>query len=147
MAIISNPSKSVTIESFIECSDMVRISYNNLSLREIIKDGDNTIEFSIFNILDDYIDEFKEQAKAVELSDDAYLKYYQAPKLLAYDLYKNTELDFIILRLNGIYDDKDFDMRTVYLLESSVMKSLCSQLYNAEKNLMNTYNDKHNEEG
>lgn len=147
MAIISNPSKAVTIEEFIECSDLVRISYNNLSLIQTISDDDTNIELVMFNVLDDYIEEFKERAKLVELSDEAHLKYYQAPKLLSYDLYRNTELDFIILRLNGIYDDKDFDMKKVYLLESTDMKDLCSQLYNAEKSFINSYNDEHNEEG
>lgn len=147
MAIISNPSKSVTIESFIDCAEIVRISYSSLALKETINDDDTNIEFVVFNVLDDYIDEFKERAKLVELSEDAYLKYYQAPKILAYDLYKNTELDFIILRLNGIYDDRDFDMKNVYLLESSDMKELCSQLYNSEKKFINSYNDEHNEEG
>lgn len=147
MAIISNPAKAVTIESFIDCAEIVRISYSSLALKETISDDDTNIEFVVFSVLDDYIDEFKECAKLVELSEDAYLKYYQAPKILAYDLYKNTELDFIILRLNGIYDDKDFDMKTVYLLESSDMKELCSQLYNSEKKFINSYNDEHNEEG
>lgn len=144
MAITSNPAKTTTVEEFINCEELIKISYSNLSLR-IPVDGD--IDMVLYNVLDDYIEEFKERAVLVELSDEEYIKYCQAPKLIAYDFYKNTELDFIILRLNGIYDDKDLDMKNIYLLSKDDMKELTSQLYNAEKKFIQSYNDKHSEEG
>ncbi len=38
------------------------------------------------------------------------MKYKYRPKLLSYDIYDNAELYYIILRLNDLYNVKDFNL-------------------------------------
>lgn len=140
---ISIPKRTATVEEFIDLSDSVSISYNKLSLQNLLKDSE--ISIVIFNVLDDYIDEIMEQTVQYELTSEEYIKYYQSPKLLSDRLYGTTELDFIIMRINGIYDPKDFIMRKIRLLKKSTMTTLLSQIYNANKKFIDEYNERNNE--
>ena len=60
------------------------------------------------------------------------LKYSYNPGLLAYDIYGSSELEFVILKLNGIIDPKDFDFPTIKLIEVDTMSEVLSNIYNAE---------------
>lgn len=138
MATTVSLGKQSTVDDFVNGGDSVSMTYSNLSLNEMM--GDDAIEFPIFNVYDDYIEELQDAAVTVELTKDEWLKYYQAPKLLANDKYKNSELDFIIMRLNGIYDPKDFTFSTIKMLPVSVMNTYLSKIYNGNKKFIQTYN-------
>ena len=62
-----------------------------------------------YNLINDYLPLIKEKAVTVVLDDDEYNKYLYKPKLLAYDVYKNTELYYVILLLNNVCSIKEFD--------------------------------------
>ena len=138
MATTARLGKKSTIDDFVSGGDAVLIKYSSLSLNEMM--GDNSIEFPIFNVYDDYIEELKSISSVVELSKDEWMKYYQAPKLLADYLYKNSELDFIIMRLNGIYDPKDFTSKTIRLVNAKELNTFLSKVYNSNKQFIQTYN-------
>ena len=138
MATTASLGKKSTIDDFVSGGDAVLIKYSSLSLNEMM--GDNSIEFPIFNVYDDYIEELKSISSVVELSKDEWMKYYQAPKLLADYLYKNSELDFIIMRLNGIYDPKDFTSKTIRLVNAKELNTFLSKVYNSNKQFIQTYN-------
>jgi len=139
MATTGNLGKLATIDDFISSSDSIKMKYSELSLNDMFG-PDKNIEFPIFNVYDDYIDELKSLAKTVELTDEEYNRYYQAPKLLANDKYKNSELDFIIMRLNGIYDPKDFTLRTLLLLKPSDLNLCLSKMLISNRSFIETYN-------
>ena len=61
-----------------------------------------------------------------------YKKYKYAPDLLAYDVYGTVQLDFVILKINGLIDPNDFDMKTVKLPYRSQLKAFLSAVYNKE---------------
>ena len=127
-----DPSKSVTIEEFISFKNDDIISYNNISFRE--------------NILDDYISELMELVVEVELSEKERRKYIYKPKVLAKDIYENSELDFLILRINGICNMKEFDLnnRKVKLIKTADLDSFLTSIYNANKNDIDIYNSTYN---
>lgn len=125
------------IDDFVDGGDGILMKYSSLSLNDMFDD----IEFPSFNVYDNYIDELKSLCKTVTLTKEEYMKYYQAPKLLAQDVYKNHELDFIIMRLNGIYDPKDFTMQTIQLPQARILSEALSKIYYSNRKLIDTYNE------
>ena len=51
---------------------------------------------------------------------------------MAYDIYGSSELEFVILKINGIIDPKDFDFPTIKLIPIDTMNEVLSNIYNAE---------------
>lgn len=134
----NNPKDTYTIQEFIVAGENITISYDKLSFKE--KFGD--IEYPMFNVLNDYIYEMKLLAKEVTFTDTEFLRYKYRPKLLANDVYKNSELDFIILVLNNMCNVKEFDNQKIKLFNISDMTDFVQSLYNAEKENIEIYNSK-----
>lgn len=134
------PKDTYTIEEFVEIGDAVTLSYNNLSYLETLSSG--TIDAPIFNVIDDYLPELKNLSVTVNFSDAEYAKYIYKPKLLAQDIYNNTELYFIILAINGICDVKDFDKKKFKLIKPTDLNEVITYIYNANMELINLYNNR-----
>ena len=100
----ADSTKTYTVDDFIKCSNN-SLCYDAISLYD--KDGD-TLSIS-YNLINDYLPLIKEKAVTVVLDDNEYNKYLYKPKLLAYDVYKNTELYYVILLLNNVCSVKEFD--------------------------------------
>ena len=143
---MANPKDTYTIEQFIEAGTGNPITYDKLSLIEY----HNDIKFPVFNVIHDYMEEMKLATVTVTLNDKEYIKYVYKPKLLAYDIYGNPELYFIILALNNMCNIKDFDLKRIKLLKTEVLEEVITFIYNAEKKTIETYNsaieEKQNEE-
>ena len=133
LGINNYPEKTATVEDFIEAGQADDITYYNFSILEKYKDGDITIEYVMSNILYDYMDEIMEKAIELELTDDDYVKYRYKPKLLAYDVYKTTEVYFVIMAINGICSIKDFNKKKLKMLYTGDLINLLNQIYNAEQ--------------
>lgn len=133
-----SPKDTYTIEEFIQSGPGVTLSYNNLSFLETLSTGN--IDMPVLNVTSDYLEELKNIAVTVTLSDIEYNKYIYKPKLLALDVYKNSELYFLILMINGICDVKDFDKKKFKMIKPSDMKDVMSYIYNANMNNINLYN-------
>ena len=132
----TDPGKTSTIEEFIAFKNDDSISYNNLSFR----DKYDNIIYPIKNVIDDYIDELMELTIEVTMSDIEYLKYRYRPKLLAGYLYDNPELDFLIMRINGICNMKEFDSKTIKLVKEDDLSDFLTSVYNANKSDIDIYN-------
>lgn len=133
---ITNPEKSYTVEQFITFKDDDTASYNNLSFR----DKYDNIIYPIKNIIDDYIDELNELLVDVVMSESEFLKYRYRPKLLAFDIYGNAELDFLILAMNGICNMKEFDSKNIKLIKNKDLDSFITSIFNANKDDLDIYN-------
>ena len=133
---VKDPAKTSTIEEFISFKNDTEISYNNFSFR----DKYDNIEYSIKNIIDDYIDELMELTIDVNMSENEYLKYRYKPKLLAEYVYGNPELDFIILRINGVCNMKEFDMKNIKLVKDDDLDEFLTAIFNANKEDIDIYN-------
>lgn len=122
-----------TIEDFINSNTGSKaITYHNFSILDQKEIDGDTVQFIDSNILDDYLDELNRLSVSIILSDKELLKYSYNPGLLAYDIYGSSELEFVILKLNGIIDPKDFDFPTIKLIEVDTMSEVLSNIYNAE---------------
>lgn len=127
-----------TVEEFIDSNDGSRsITYHNFSILEQKEIDGETFQFIDLNIIDDYIEELRQIAIPIQLTDKELLKYSYNPGLLAYDIYGSTELEFVILKLNGIIDPKDFDFPTIKLIEPDILEETLSNIYNAETTYIN----------
>ena len=133
---ITNPEKSYTVEQFITFKDDDTASYNNLSFR----DKYDNIIYPIKNIIDDYIDELNELLVDVVMSESEFLKYRYRPKLLAFDIYGNAELDFLILAMNGMCNMKEFDSKNIKLIKNKDLDSFITSIFNANKDDLDIYN-------
>lgn len=134
MASYDKPELSYSINGFINSNNGDdEVTYHNFSLLTQETINDNTVQFAYANIIDDYIEELRENCVDVELSEQDKIKYFYAPDILSYDLYGTISLDFIIMKLNGIIDPKDFDLTTLKLIPNKeIMSELLSKIYSAE---------------
>ena len=131
-----------SIQQFISNKPTIGTDYQNMSLVE----ERGNIQFPVVNLItDDYFDEFKKASVRVELTEDEILKYKYRPKLLSYDIYDNTELYYIILRLNDLYNVKDFNLgkKYLYLIPKAKLKEYLSDVYTQENSNAKTFNDNH----
>lgn len=133
---MANPKDTYTIEQFIEAGTGNPITYSKLSMIEYY----NEIKFPIFNVIQDYMEEMKLATVTVTLNDKEHIKYMYKPKLLAYDIYGNPELYFIILALNNMCSVKDFDIKKIKLLKTEILNEFITYIYNAEKKAIEIYN-------
>lgn len=126
-----DPSKTYTLSDFIEYGKQDDLTYKNFSILM----SANSITFAEQCITDYYMDDLRSIAYTVtKFTEDEKTRYKYRPDLLAYDIYGTTQLDFIILLCNGIIDPKEFDFKRGYikLLTRTRLKSLLSDIYNAE---------------
>lgn len=128
---ILDPDKTSTVEEFINAGISDEMTYNNFSILFRSSQQDNII-LSANNIIYDYMDEIKPYIVNVSLSEEEYIKYRYKPKLFAYDIYGSTELFFVVMAVNGIYDIKDFNRRNIKALYKKQLFELLNQIYNAE---------------
>ena len=131
-------TKYMNLNEFISLSEKTPISYNNTSFIEPF----GNVNFTIHNVIMDYIEELRELSYSVSFTEKEYRKYKYKPKLLANDIYGNGEYYFIILAINNLADVKYFDQKTVLLLKREDMVDCISKIYNTEKNNIDIYNKK-----
>ena len=126
------------LDDFVAYGKTLTISYQNLSLTEIFND----IKFPMFNIIQDYIEELKDEAITITFTDKEYYKYKYKPRLLSAYLYGSTEYLPIILQLNDIASEKEFTKKSIKLIPADTMKSLLEKIYIAEQNYLTSYNSR-----
>ena len=127
----------VSIEDFINSKQEVYMSYDFMTLYDKIENG----IFASYNVLNDYLDDIKNLAVEVTLTDEMFRKYEYKPKLLCYDIYGYKELYFIILVINEMISVKDFRKKKIKMLYVEDMNNLITHLIKAEKDLKDRNND------
>lgn len=128
----NNPATTYTLEEFVDMQSQDELTYANFS----IINYDPTVQFAQDCVLDYYLAELKALCLKVNgFTTEQISKYKYCPDLLAYDVYGSVQLDFVVLKCNGIIDPKEFDFKRGYLLlpKSTVLKEFLSMVYNAEK--------------
>lgn len=139
MALMSSkPSETLSLDDFVSSKPSSQLSYYYLSLLE--KDTEHNIEYSVYNVISDYLTDLKKMCKTVTLTDKEYYTYRFRPKLLANYLYGNGELYFIILLLNDIWSVKDFDFKTIKLIPKTQLSDVLSKINESEKDFIDLYN-------
>lgn len=103
-------------------------------------------DYVIYDTIDSYINQLKEIAVTVELSDDEKELYKFNPKALSYKIYNNTNYYWLILRLNDMCNMFDFSLESNNLLlltKEDLFNSLTS-INKRENNAIKYYNNTHN---
>ena len=129
---IDKPYKSYTVEEFVQYQGVSKLNYEDYCLHE----KESFLNIISYNILDDYLDELKLISKTVELSDTEYIKYLYKPRILAYDIYGDPELFFVILKLNNLCSSKEFNLKKLKLIPKNTLLEVLSLIYNSEKNVL-----------
>ena len=124
----NDPSLTYTLDDFIAMQMSDNMTYYNFSIVEVI----NSVEHLNINLVEEYSSELKSQALQVELTDEEYKKYKYFKDLLAYDIYKSVQLDFVILILNDMFDSKEFTNKIINLVPASVLQQFLNEIYGKE---------------
>ena len=132
MSIDLSSEYTYTVEQFIKSEDSTKIDYNSLAIFQKV----NSIYMITHNVINDYMPELKAMCGTVVMSDLEYLKYKQKPKLLAYDCYGSTELYFLILKLNNMYDVKQFDKKSLKMIKKKKLSEVLSYIYEAQNGII-----------
>ena len=143
----SVPELANTIDDFIASGkDAPLLTYYNFSIIQVEYSEDKKIEvqFTSDNLVNDYLDIFRDEGQKVELTEQEKRKYYYNPDLLSYDLYGTTELDFIIMIMNGVISSNEFTIPTLLLIPKTRLVDLLSRVYNSEQNYLIINREKYN---
>ena len=132
MSIDLSSEYTYTVEQFIKSEDSTKLDYNSLAIFQKV----NSIYMITHNVINDYMPELKAMCGTVVMSDLEYLKYKQKPKLLAYDCYGSTELYFLILKLNNMYDVKQFDKKSLKMIKKKKLSEVLSYIYEAQNGII-----------
>ena len=128
---ITNLSDEYTLEGFIDHKSTEEFSYKNFSVLAACESGE--VLFTIKNVVDDYIDELLELSTEVHLSDEERRKYEYRPWLLAYDVYGNSELYWIIMLLNDIPTPNEFEnIQILKMPKKAVLEEALSKIMESE---------------
>lgn len=156
MANLSDAALTYNYPDFIEAGNSDDMTYDHFNIIQHSTvdytqddtgiNDQNVIKFCTTNILDFYMDllktcDDKDEAivgnciKVTEFSEEEKARFKYHPDLLSYYLYGTTQLDFLILLLNGIIDPKEFDFKRGYLIlpKKSILKNFLSDVKNSEK--------------
>lgn len=125
---VSDSASTHTISEFIKYKSDDELSYRNFSILEF---GDG-IEYFNHNLIDDYMTELENMSTEVILEDEQFKHYKYSPDLLAYDLYGTVALDFLIMKLNGMIDPREFIKQKLLLPYASQLNTFLSKVFNAE---------------
>ena len=125
------PEQTFNYNDFISSGENNDFTFDNFEISMLI----NGISIGDCNVMEFYIPEIIENCvKVTEFTKDEILRYKYNPDLLAWDVYKNTQLDYLILLCNDMCDPKEFDFKKgyLYLPKSSILKNLLSLIHNSE---------------
>src|SRR5574343_36530 len=77
----SSVSQTASLDAFVNAKPTSQLSYYYLSLLE--KDTENNIEYDVYNIISDYLQDLKKMCTTITLSDKEYYTYRFRPKLIS----------------------------------------------------------------
>lgn len=135
------PQNTYTIDQFINCQSSTAMCHYNMSFLD--RSPTSSLIYSTYNVISDYIDELtsEEYARLVVLNPTQMLRYRYRPKLLAFDVYGNTELFFIIMTMNDMYSFKQFIKNRLLLPTQDGMDTIITRLNSANKDAIKKYNN------
>ena len=120
-----NIAQTHTVEEFISRKFEDELTYRNLS----IVDYADGIELIDRSLISEYLPLLEGACISYTFSTAEYRRYKYSPDLLSYDLYKTTQLDFLLMMLNDMIDPKDFNLKRLKLPTSTILKTMLNEIY------------------
>lgn len=125
--------KTYTVQDFISLRTSDEITYYNYSILEYL----NGFDMFVTSLLYDYDDELQEMAVTVNLTEKERIKYRYKPYLFAYDVYGSSEMEFLIMMLNGIIDPKEFDFNKIKAIPPNKLTETLGRIDSVNETYMN----------
>lgn len=125
--------KTYTVQDFISLRTSDEITYYNYSILEYL----NGFDMFVTSLLYDYEDELQEMTVIVNLTEKERIKYRYKPYLFAYDVYGSSEMEFLVMMLNGIIDPKEFDFNKVKAIPPSKLTNTLGRIDSVNETYMN----------
>lgn len=129
-----------TIEEFISRKYEDELTYRNFSIVDYIDD----VELIDRNLLTDYLPEIQKTCVSYAFTTEEYRLYKYAPDLLSYDLYKTTQLDFVLLFLNDMVDPKEFNLKVVKLPNAAALMEALGSILSVNSGFIEQNRADHN---
>lgn len=131
-----------SLSEFIDMGNSItRYDYIQFCLNENI---DGTI-YTVQNVLDDYMEDLKNNCLWVKMTDKQVIEYRYNPKKLSYKLYETTLFHHLILRVNDICNVHEFSLESnrLRLVPKDNLVTIIGEIYNSEKTSIYNYNSTH----
>ena len=125
--------KTYTVQDFISLRTSDEITYYNYSILEYL----NGFDMFVTSLLYDYDDELQEMAVTVNLTEKERIKYRYKPYLFAYDVYGSSEMEFLIMMLNGIIDPKEFGFNKIKAIPPNKLTETLGRIDSVNETYMN----------
>ena len=129
-----------TVQEFISRKYEDELTYRNFS---IVDYADN-IELLDRNLFSEYMPLLMSTCTKYPFTVEEYRRYKYAPDILSFDIYKTTQLDFIILMMNDMIDPKEFNLKTVKLPKPSIIKQTLSEILSVNSGFIEQNRADHN---
>jgi hypothetical protein len=114
-------------------------------IKFILEDKHGDYGYMVHNVLDDYLDDLKDNAIWVKLTEKQVLDYRYNPKKLSFKLYETTLFHHIILKVNDMCNVHDFSLESgrLRLIPVDLMNDILTEIYSHEKTTIMNYNNTH----
>lgn len=129
-----------TIEEFISRKYEDELTYRNFSIVDYIDE----VELLDRNLFSDYLPELEATCILYPFTIQEYRRYKYLPDLLSYDLYKTTQLDFVLMMLNDMVDPKEFNLKKIKLPRADVLKEVLSSILSVNSGFIEQNRSDHN---
>ena len=125
--------KESTIKEYISNYNSEEITHSAFFLKQVFTTGTSAkILVNFKNLVMKYMPELNDLKVKITLDNDEYSKYKFNPKLLSHDVYGTTELWFLILEANELHSITQFDLKTIYIFNTSIVDKM-TRILNLEK--------------
>ena len=130
-----------TIEDTVTEGKQIEFTDYNMSLLRSIDTEDGRIEYPYMNIIEDFGTELKNMCIKYTMTDEEYRRYRYRPDLFCHDMYGKSDYEFVLLLVNGINVEKDFNKKTIRYIDPDQIDIVLSFIRNAEEELFNMNRD------
>lgn len=130
---MNNLVGSSSIHEVIENSKLLDISYEKLFFKSKIQINNETnLIINYSSLIDNYMEDIMKTCSLVTLSDRDLIDYRFQPKKFCYDVYKITELWFILLRINNMVSSLDFNKKRIYIFKKDEILKILNEIMTLE---------------
>lgn len=134
-------TKTVRISDFVNSKDPNELGFHSFDIEDVSMDGTS---FMSKNLIRDYLDDLDDLYYTLYFSEDELFKYKYRPRLLAHKLYGNPNYYYMILLVNNMCDEKQFDRKAINILKPADMFNVISAIYNSNTELIKFHRIKAN---
>ena len=125
------------IGEFIDEYQKDELTLDKCFLKRIVtKSNGDKIIINDIPLFENYLTELGVEPVYITMDELRLQRYMYNPKLFSYDIYKTTELWFMILQINEMHSSTEFNRNKIKIYSSSVINNLL-EIFDLEKESFN----------